>query len=79
MRINVFYDRRKMRIWIPDFLLMNGICAEYISKKSKNTVNLNSEQWRIVFKTIRKAKKRYKRWKLAEIKENGKTVVEIIL
>ncbi len=81
MRIKVFDEEteKSLRFIFPNFLMFNSMTAKFISKSSKNKLNISGKQMRLIRKEIRRAKRYHRKLVIIEVEENGKNVVKIEL
>ena len=73
MKIAITSDRgRRVRLWIPDVLLLNPICAWIAAAKMNKTLSRRGETARVRASTVRKMMSVLRR-----AKRRGVTVAEI--
>ena len=84
MKIAIQSEEKNLNLRFPSFLIFNGAVAtlgcrfinSYMEKHSSDVqIKIASKDARLLFKEIRKAKRKYKDWYIVEVDdENGESV-----
>ncbi len=80
MLIKVCAEDNRIKLRLPNFLLLNRFGLKLAAKVSKDpnfNIKLTGRQMRKIRRIIRKTKKREKDWILVEVRAEGDCTVEI--
>lgn len=81
MRIHIKEsDGKNISLRLPNRLMLNGLSAVLLSKASKRkNLNISAKQLRILFRAIKKYKRKHPKWELIEVHDHNGDSVEITL
>lgn len=81
MKINVYADNKKIRLWIPNFLITSRLATYFISKSIDDVQSRNKikESLPKCYKIIKEYRRENGPLKLVEVKTSSGEIVEITI